>query len=106
MAYKIVNGRVVSTSKKQKLGGAALGFQVDNDQRKIYMVRMRVDQHGRCHEENRTTYHQPGWLDFTEQQWVEFRDERLATMNAIVRQSGNLHHFGGDHKNSVTINVY
>jgi len=105
MAYKVIDGRIVSTNKAKKLGGAALGFQVDNDLRKIYMVRMRVDQQGRCYEENRTTFHQPAWRDMTESQWIKFRDNLLADMNNTARQQPGLTDLG-KYSNNVAINLY
>ena len=105
MSYKVIDGRIVSTSKKQKLGGAALGFQVDDKLRKIYMVRMRVDKFGRCHEENRTTFHQPGWLDMTESGWMQLRDSLLAEMDNTARQQPGLNDLG-KYSQNVKINVY
>ena len=101
MAYKVIDGRIVSTKKAKKLGGAALGFQVDNDLRKIYMVRMSVDKDGRCYEENRTTFHQPGWRDMTESQWVQLRDSLLAQMNSVASQQRGLTDLG-----STVVNLY
>jgi hypothetical protein len=102
MSYKVVNGKVVSTKKSEQIGGAALGFQVDEKTRHIYMVRMRVEKNGRCVEENRTTFFQPGWLDFTQEQWISHRDMMLNHMNTIVKGQPHIHKVKG----TVKLNVF
>lgn len=106
MSYKVVNGKIVNTKKRKlELGNAALGWQVDEKTRHIYMVRMRVDSDGRCYEENRTTFFQPGWLDFTQSEWEKHRDMMAARFNEICQNREGIHKLHTDNS-PVKINVF